>query len=65
MPFRQASRGRVQRVWRKTLTLAGHIFANVEDRHRSVEFIGLLKKNGSSGNRVGDLMTETAGDPHG
>ena len=22
----------------------GHIFANVEDRHRSVEFIGLLKK---------------------
>lgn len=23
---------------------SGHIFANVEDRHRSVEFIGLLKK---------------------
>ena len=23
---------------------SGHIFANVEDRHRSVEFIGLLKQ---------------------
>ena len=23
---------------------SGHIFANVEDRHRSVEFVGLLKK---------------------
>ena len=23
---------------------SGHIFANVEDRHRSVEFIGLLKR---------------------
>ena len=22
----------------------GHIFANIENRHRSVEFIGLLKK---------------------
>ena len=26
---------------------SGHIFANVEDRHRSVEFIGLLKQLGA------------------